>query len=115
MLREAGCSVRKRTKHVMVSHGYRYIFCRYSDDPRLLGMCGASGYIPEHRLVVARRLGRPLTEDETVHHINGDTLDNKYKNLQLRRGKHGKHACFRCADCGSSNVVSVPIDDPAPA
>ena len=37
----------------------------------------------EHRLVVARRLGRPLRTDEVVHHRNGDRLDNSPEDLEL--------------------------------
>lgn len=39
--------------------------------------------IPQHRLVMERRLGRPLRRFETVHHINGIRTDNRSENLEL--------------------------------
>jgi hypothetical protein len=41
------------------------------------------GTILEHRLVMSRKLGRPLHPGENVHHIDGDRTNNAPYNLEV--------------------------------
>jgi len=62
-----------------ISHGYRTI----AVPPELRHLTNRERRAAEHRLVMARTLGRPLYADESVHHRNGDRLDNRPENLEL--------------------------------
>lgn len=46
-------------------------------------MANTSGYVLEHRLVMAGVLGRPLRRDEHVHHLDLDSLNNAPENLLI--------------------------------
>jgi transposase-like protein len=95
--------------------GNGYVLVRMDrNDPLYETMAKRSGYAAEHRLVVARFLGRPLTQQESVHHINGIKSDNRLENLQLFHGRQPKGFAMVCADCGSHNVIATEIDDGNP-
>lgn len=72
----------------------RYVRC----PPDLLSMARKDGYVMEHRLVMARWCGRPLTRAETVHHVNHKPLENARGNLELwpdnRSHKLAEHGRF---------------------
>ena len=66
-------------------NGSEYIWVQISKDSPYYPMAHNRRYIPEHRLIMAQHLGRCLTGNEIVHHINGIKTDNRIENLALAR------------------------------
>lgn len=118
ILRRFGTEVERRNVHGarhghwkggrVQMNGYYYVRVPMG-HPFYSLMATNSGYISEHRFLMAEALGRPLREDETCHHINGDRLDNRPENLELRQGNHGKGVVYYCIDCQSTNIGVKPL------
>jgi hypothetical protein len=58
---------------------FGYVLVLAPDHPN----CGPSRYVKEHRLVMEKHLGRLLSSDEHIHHINGIKDDNRIENLMI--------------------------------
>jgi hypothetical protein len=76
--------IRVTPGHGTIHHGYRYISIPREERH----LVGGRDTAQEHRLVMARHLARPLTAEESVHHRNGDRLDNRITNLELWTRSH---------------------------
>jgi hypothetical protein len=75
----ADIPIREASGNGHLSHGYSMI--NVSKEFRHL--TGGATKIAEHRFVLAQHLGRALTSDEHVHHVNGVKTDNRLENLEL--------------------------------
>lgn len=91
IMRKAGMPIRSKEEgaHLAQWKGGRirrnrgYVWVKLLPDDPFYEMASDRGYVLEHRLVMARHLGRPLRPDEIVHHKNGVTDDNRIENLEL--------------------------------
>lgn len=76
--------------HHKTSEGY--ILVQLSPDNFFYPMAEKTGYVKEHRLIMAQKIGRCLWEWEVVHHTNGKVNDNRLSNLTLETS--GSHVAF---------------------
>lgn len=106
-------SVRARRKRVMSNRptiGYKlrcdgYVLVAAKEHPAARG-----GYVLEHRLVMEKHLGRYLSADELVHHINGKRDDNRIENLSvMSRPEHMRaHYTEREIDPTNGRLFPTP-------
>ena len=71
----------KKQGRKKTSTGYIEILISRKDP--YFNMAMKSGYIKEHRYIIAKSLGRSLTGEEIVHHKDGDKTNNVLSNLEI--------------------------------
>ena len=65
-----------RKERVFISN---YYYVMKPEHPR----ANNKGYVPEHVIVMENYIGRLLSDNETVHHKNSNSLMNDISNLEL--------------------------------
>lgn len=76
----------KATKKERIIDSQGYVLLFMPDHPRAI-----HDRIEEHRVVVEQHIGRPLSSEEHIHHINKIKTDNRIENLAIvTNSEHAK-------------------------
>jgi transcriptional regulator with XRE-family HTH domain len=73
--------VKQNTKEIGALKTDAFGYIKQKVDKDYLG--NLKGWVYQHRYVMEQFLGRPLTNEENIHHKNGDRSDNRLENLEL--------------------------------
>jgi len=98
---------RKTYQRYFTTAGYCRIFLGKGEP-----MTDCRGEAYEHRLVMAKKLGRPLKRFEHIHHKNGDKADNRLENLELINPQ--KHQIFTKLETYIKHLESILIKHSIP-
>ena len=85
--------------------GYVEIYLGIGDE-----LAYGDGWALEHRVVVSKQMGRPLTKSEVVHHLDGNRLNNDPCNLQLLTPVSHR-VCRYCSLQQENTVLKKKIDE----
>lgn len=82
---------------------------QYADGYRRVKLLDGS-WIPEHRYVMEQLLGRPLTQDEIVHHRDGVPSNNSPDNLLLTDKVEHQQIHYQAEQVGLREMWVHPLE-----
>jgi hypothetical protein len=86
---DRACQGKYRSKHYVGERAAHWKGGIKRDRDRVLvyapdnPMADSRGYVYRYRLVAADLIGRPLTQEEIVHHLDGDETNDDPENLAV--------------------------------